>query len=243
MGARLQALFALQEIVSQIVDIEQQLERKRRQVRAQQRRLKAAIDAIEQEKAEIKRAQAEFDALDVDIKARTANIDKLREHLNSVRTNKEYAAVLSQMNTEKADLTRLEKQALELMQAIEARKSELAEKEKAQNGEAQRLEELQAELAQTEQSFAGRLEKLHQQRELAAAQIDPEVLRMFNRLSEHYEGEALAEVECPSARRDDYICGGCHMALRMEVANTLRSRDEIVTCKSCGRILYLPNSR
>ncbi len=239
MGAKLQALFALQDIESQIVDIRRQLARKQRQVKAQQRKLDAKREEIEQRKADIQHTQAEFDRLDVDIKARSANIDKMREHLNSVRTNKEYATLLAQMNNEKADVTRLETRAMEVMQAVEAKKAELAEIQAAESGEIERLEELQAELEQARASFGGRLAQLEKQRELAAEQIDAETLKLFDRLSEHYEGEVLAEVERPNPRRDEFICGGCHMALRMEVANTLRSRDEIVTCKSCGRILFI----
>ena len=36
-----------------------------------------------------------------------------------------------------------------------------------------------------------------------------------------------------------YVCGGCFMSLNAEHANALRSRDEVRTCDSCGRILYL----
>ena len=239
MGARLQALFALQEIELQIVDIRRQMERKKRLVTAQAKKLQAARDAIEAERANIRRSQVQFDEFDVDIKGRSANINRLREHLNTVRTNKEYAVFLARLNNEKADVSRLESRALELMQAIDGRKQELAEHGRAERVEADRLEELRAEFEQARESFAGRLEQLEQQRRQAAEKIDQKTARLFDRLSEHYDGEALAEVERPNPRRDEFVCAGCHMSLRAEVANTLKSRDEIVTCRNCGRILFI----
>jgi len=239
MGATLQALFTLQEIELQIVDIRRQLEHKQRLVKAQSRKLKAAREAIDAERINVRRSQAEFDELDVDIKGRSANINRLREHLNTVRTNKDYAAVLARLNNEKADVSRLESRALGIMQAIDARKQELAEHEQGESAEASRLEELEAQLAQARESFAGRLEQLQRQRREALPEIDENTITLFDRLSEHYDGEVLAEVEQPDPRRDEFLCAGCHMSLRAEAANTLKSRDEIVTCKNCGRILFI----
>ena len=239
MGAMLQALFALQGIELQIVDIRRQLERKQRQVTAQSKKLEVVRDANELERAATLRCQADFDELDVDIKGRSANITRLREHLNTVRTNKDYAAVLAKLNTEKADVTRLETQALEMMQTLEVRKKELAEREQTEAVEAGRLEDIEGQLSQTRESFSGRLEQLEAQRQEAGDQIDPKALTLFERLSDRYDGEVLAEVERPNPRRDEFHCAGCYMSLRVEVANTLKSRDEIVTCKTCGRILFM----
>lgn len=239
MGAKLRALFALQDIESQIVDIRRQLQRKQRLVKAQTQKRKAAHETMEAERLGVKRSQAEFDELDLDIKGRSANISRLREHLNTVRTNKEYAAALGQLNNEKADVSRLESRALELLQTIDRRKQELAQHEQAAQTEAERLGEVEAQLAQARESFAGRLEQLERQREEAVATISQRAATLFDRLSERYDGEVLAEVEQPNPRRDEFVCAGCHMSLRAEVANMLKSRDEIVTCKNCGRILFM----
>ncbi len=240
MGAKLRALLDLQEIELQIVDIRRQLARRERRVEAQQRKMHSARQQIETLRNEIQHDQATFDSLDVEIKSRSAHIEKLRQHLNTVRTNKEYASVLAQINTEKADLTRLEGRALEMMQQIEQKKQSLAEHEQAQQAEHEKLERLQQELEQTRASFAGRLEALQQQRDQAAARLDVRTLELFDRLSQRYDGEALAAVADTGG---EFICEGCHMTVRAEVPNALKIRDEIMTCKNCGRILYLPDGQ
>jgi predicted nucleic acid-binding Zn-ribbon protein len=39
-------------------------------------------------------------------------------------------------------------------------------------------------------------------------------------------------------KRDEYLCSGCNMKVTLEVINALQTRDELQTCKVCGRILY-----
>lgn len=242
MGAKLQALHELQDIELQIVDIRRQLERKERLVAAQARKLEAARAALKQQQDEIRRAQADFDEIDVDIKGRSTHIAKLREHLNSVKTNKEYAAILQQMNNEKADVSRLETKAMELLEGVEMRKSTQAEAAAGEQVEVQRLTGLQSELEHMKQTLADRLSKLAAQRDAAAAALEPATVSLFERLSDRYQGEVMAELARPNPRRDEFVCNGCHIALRADIANALRVRDEVVVCKSCGRILYLRSS-
>ena len=153
MGAKLQALFALQDIELQIVDIRRQLKRKQHRVEAQDRKLRAARETIETERMSIRKSQSEFDSLDLDIKGRSTNIDRLREHLNTVRTNKEYAALLAKMNNEKADVSRLESRALDIMQGVETRKQALVQQAQAEAAEAEQSADLQTQLEQAQESF------------------------------------------------------------------------------------------
>jgi predicted nucleic acid-binding Zn-ribbon protein len=239
MGAKLQALRELQDVELQIVDIQRQLAQKERAVAAQRKKLDAALSALENDQSEIRRLQVEFDENDVDVKARSGHVTRLREHLNSVRTNKEYAAVLAQLNNEKADMARLENRGLEMMTRIDDRRTAHSEQEKAVEAEKRRLADLQAQLELARGSFSSRQAQLCEARARCSAAVDPVSLALFERLSERYDGEVLAEVVKPNARRDEFICGGCNMTLRIEVANTLRTRDDVLHCKSCGRILYL----
>ncbi len=239
MGAKLQALLELQNIELQIVDIRRQIQQKERQVAAHRKKLEMAESAEEVEKAEIRRSQMAFDELDSEIKGRSSHIDKLRENLNLVKTNKEYAAVLDQLNNSKADLKRIEERAMQLMSELEQRKAALSDRQRGHASERERLSELQAQLEQVRGSYSARLTQLEKQREAAAGAIDAATRTLFDQLVERYDGEAMAEVLKPNARRDEYICGACQMGLRVEHANALAVRDDIRRCESCGRILYL----
>ncbi|MGE0481116.1 MAG: zinc ribbon domain-containing protein [Phycisphaerae bacterium] len=239
MGPTLQALIELQEIESQIADIRRQLASKERQVQGQANRLRDARAWVDTEHAELRKSQAEVDGLDLELKSRTASIAKLREQLNSVRTNKEYAATLTQMNTEKADSSKVEAKALELMSKLEARKQVLREREQVGASEAARLNDLKAQLEQAQRLFAEKLAGLQTRRDAASKHLKPDTLALFNRVAERYDGEALAKVVRINPRKDEFVCNGCHMSVSAERANALLTRDEVQTCKNCGQILII----
>jgi DNA-directed RNA polymerase subunit RPC12/RpoP len=45
----------------------------------------------------------------------------------------------------------------------------------------------------------------------------------------------------PDRRREEYLCTACNMDLVTDVYNKLHSRDDLVFCPSCRRILYIPD--
>ncbi len=239
MGSKLQGLLELQDIELQIVDIRRQLARRERAVKAQESKLGELHGELKAEEDELKRFRVQVDQVDLDLKSRTARIAKLREQLNSVRTNKEYAAVLSELNNEKADASKVESRALEMMEHADQRSAALSERRAAEQVEGQRLADLQAQFEQASKSFTDKLTDLERQRKLAVDEIDSGALARFERLSERYDGEALAKIERTHPRRDEFICSGCYMSLSAEVANAVLTRDDTVTCKNCGRILWM----
>ena len=65
-------------------------------------------------------------------------------------------------------------------------------------------------------------------------------LAMFDRLADNYEGEALAAVGHIEGKQEGYFCTGCNMELVVDVYNRLMTRDVVLNCPGCGRILYVP---
>ncbi len=45
----------------------------------------------------------------------------------------------------------------------------------------------------------------------------------------------------PDRRREEYACSACNMDLVTDVYNKLHTRDELVFCPSCRRMLYIPD--
>lgn len=238
MGAKLDALHELQDVELQIVDIRRQLARKERAVKAQDRRLASARQVVEAEREELRRSQMRVDELDLDLKGRTANINRLREHLNTVRTNKDYAAVLAQLNTEKADANRLEGRALEMMGGIDSKRSELSDQEQVEQDESGKLEEVSAQLEQARRSFAERLSELQRRRAEISERIDARVCKIFSRVSERYDGEVLVKLIRTHPRRDEFVCAGCNMSVTAERVSAAMTRDDVQTCPNCGRLIY-----
>jgi len=62
--------------------------------------------------------------------------------------------------------------------------------------------------------------------------LDATSLRLYDRLRSTRGGQAVAEVK-------QRTCQGCRVTLTAAFEQRLRHGDALVTCQSCGRILYL----
>ena len=98
MGTTLTALHHLQEIETQLAELRGRIESRWRQARLQEKRLAKLDSEIAAEHIAVRTRQMEVDRLDLDVKTREAELDKLRKALNAAKTNKEYAAILTQLN-------------------------------------------------------------------------------------------------------------------------------------------------
>jgi uncharacterized protein len=239
MGATLDALHRLQEIELQIADIRSGIDRKARAVTRQQARIQALDAKITALIAAIRHDQIEADRFDLDVKSQEAEIAKLRQALNAVKTNKEYSAILTQLNTNKADNSKIEEKVLVALTQIDVKKKELAGLQEEKAGEVTKQGEFQAAVKQTEEHAKPKLDRLLAERAKAAESVPAAALQVFNRVANKNEGQALAVVMRTNPKRAEYACGGCNMAINIEQVNAIMSRDEAVLCNSCGRILYL----
>jgi predicted nucleic acid-binding Zn-ribbon protein len=240
MGATLDALHKLQAIDQQVRSVRDRIESKRRAAEARRRNVEALQRQIENLQKQIRSAQAEADRLDLDRKTHEAHAAKLREALNRAKTNKEHAAILTELNTDQADLTKTEDAMLAAMGRVDELKKEFAEIQKSREEAGQRAEAMTEEAESLRDKLAEKLASLESMREEAASDIPPEARSLFFRASDKHEGEGMALVEKSHPKRADYTCNGCNMTVTLETVNALQSsRDQVMVCQTCGRILYL----
>lgn len=240
MGQILDALLHLQSIERQLAHLRGRLRVRENAVAAQERRIGQLEDdcnALNERSLE-KRKQGDREELE--LRSREEHVARLRTNLNTARTNKEYAAILTQINSLKADNSKLEEAALRIMQDADAIKADADKIHEQIEAELQRLEEIRRTNAEEVEKLTSMMEDLGAKRAEAASAVTPRALAVFERIAENYDGEAMAVIEIHGNKPPhDYICGGCYMSLNAEHANALRVRDEIRTCNNCGRILYL----
>ncbi|MCG8407229.1 MAG: hypothetical protein MI923_18685 [Phycisphaerales bacterium] len=239
MGATLEALHRLQEIELQIAEIQQRIDRKVRGCTRQKQRISELEERVRGQQEQQRADQIEADSLDVDVRAVEEEIAKLRVALNTSKSNREYHAVLTQLNTKKADKSKLEERGLGLLSQIDEKKKQCGVIEDERDKEVAKLKELEAGVTAAEEEASDRLNRLRSEREQAAAEVPQDALLMFNRVAGKNEGEAMAAVIRTHPKRQEYACDGCNMSITIEQVNSILSRDEAVLCNVCGRILYL----
>ncbi len=236
----LEALQELQAVESKLRGLKQQLKRKEKYISQQELQIRQQEEQIIAKSEEIKHRQTQVAKLELECKTRETEISKLQVQLNSAKSNKEYSTLLTQLNTARADNAKIEEQILQELSEIDSQKKELEEmKQSLDNARS----ELQLRKSQVEQESAGlkeQIAKLEKEYEEIASRIPREDLKVFERVAEHHDGEALAEVLKPEPKAQEYICSGCYMSIPLERVNSLLTRQELQICNNCGRILYMP---
>ena len=139
MGPVLNGLTKLQSIENRLRAVKVKLTRCRRSVIIQENQVRNLQNALEAKKEEVQLTKVQSDRLELELKTKDETIAKLRASLNAAKTNKEYAAVLTQLNTTKADNSKIENQILGLMKDIEADEAECQEIKKQIDEQKQKL--------------------------------------------------------------------------------------------------------
>ncbi len=242
MGPVLNGLTKLQSVENRLRAGKAKLTRCRRNVIIQENQIRSLQNALEAKKEETQLTKVQFGRLELELKTRDEEVAKLRAALNTSKTNKEYAAVLTQLNTTKADNSKIETQVLELLKDIEADETECKELQKQIDQQKQQLEKLRTESEALATKYQAEIDQIQAEWDDAAQTIPQEVLEIFKRVAETYDGQAVVEIEQQEDRKETYSCGGCFMGITAECVNLLMTRDDILRCPNCTRILVLGSS-
>ena len=242
MGPTLLGLIKLQSVENRLRAVKAKLARCRRNVIIQENQIRSLQNALEAKQEEIQLTRLQSDRLELELKSRDDHIAKLRAALNMAKTNKEYAAVLTELNTNKADNSKIENQVLELMKAVEADQADCTQLKQQIEEQKAKLEQVRKDSETMAAKYEAEMTAIQTEWEQSANSIPAEQLATFNRVAETYDGEALATVEQADNRSEVYTCGGCFMGLTVETVNALMTKDEMMRCPSCSRILVLDTS-
>ena len=240
MGPTNVALVKLFRADQALREAQSRLDAAARNLRIQERRVADVSEKLKVAQGKLREQQSQAGQLDLDLKSRDAHIEKLRTQQQTAKNNKEYQAFLVEISTSKVDRNKVEDEAMKVLEAVEKGQNEVGAMQAQLQGEQQKLQTLRKEGSETLAKLQSEVDSLRPARDEAAAALPARAREAFDRLSERYEGEALSALAKPDRRREEYICTACNMALVINVYNKLHSRDELVFCPSCGRILYIP---
>lgn len=190
---------------------------------------------------QLRLAQAKAAEHEADMKASDERIEKLKGQMDSSQTNKEYKALLTELNTYKADRSSVETEALTQMQKVDELRKQMAELDK-QAEEREKLRKVaESDRQKKEAEIADRLAELKAERSAAASQVSERVMKVYAENVRSMGEEAMAPVQELDRRNHEYTCGSCQMTVPVDKMATLMrpNSDEIVRCASCRAILYV----
>lgn len=169
---------------------------------------------------------------ELDLASKEENIKKLTNQLFSLKTNKEYQAMLEQIAGLKTDVSVLEEGILKIMEEQDVLKEEV-------NKEKSYLSEEEKKLQEEKKRFEGRLKEIeYALNELASKRnqivpsVDKRIFSNYERILKGKDGLALVKIK-------DFACQGCFMNVSPQVVNEIKMQDRVIYCEFCSRILYI----
>ena len=232
MDAQLKTLIDLQGVDTRIAALETEAARLPREIAAIHATLQGMKQEVDAGKTRLDVAKKDQRAREKDLEVVQAKRSKTEGRLYEVKTNKEYSAVLAEIEDIKQEKGRVEEEILVLMDSQERLAADIKDTEsRFKIREAQGKQEeaaFQEKLGVVETDLA----LVRTERAELTRQLPPAVLADYDKLLKARGGLALAQVVKPN------LCGGCRMTVTPQRLQELRAQSALLPCESCGRYLY-----
>ena len=191
-------------------------------------RHRADVAKTRDELAELQKQRRKMEG---DLQAVETKISKYQGQLMEVKTNKEYTAMLHEIETVKEERSGIETRILQAMDSAEGVEKEIRRKEAALAEDQQRVSAGLEKLKQEEQEASDRKGSLEGERSRNEGELQADLVSEFTRVSRMRGGVAVARVV-------DGMCQGCSVRIQPRVFQLIRRNEGLLRCDSCKRFLY-----
>ena len=197
---------------------------------------KAEIDAEESIASESDKDRREAEAAVADSQEK---LKHFQAQVSQVTTQREYGALLKEIDTVKEKIKEAEEQALASITANEEAQAKLKQLQADFEDLDQRYKTEMGKWEAEKPTIQARAEELESEAETLKGELSRPVLSLFNRLFDRTNGDALAEVHAMSNAKGKTMwhCSACSFNVRPMIAMEVRS-GKILHCDSCKRILF-----
>ena len=231
MQETIERLLVLQERDRRILRVQSELAHigpERETLRAKAATTQSRLDTA---KNRVKQIESDRKRLELDVESKKSQIEKYANQQLQTRKNEEYRALAHEIETCKAEITKIEDREIELMEQAETAQKEVV-RATLEASEARKLVDGQVgQLNQREENLKTDLAGLQQGRAALAAAVEESARVRYERLFKNKGESVIVGVH-------HGVCGGCHMKLPAQILVSCQARKELVTCINCGRILY-----
>ena len=232
MSPELQTLIDLQDYDARIARLDAEAARLPKHIEAIQQALKEAGRTLETLKQRFDTTRKDLRTKEKDLEVVAAKRSKTEARLWEVKTNKEYSAVLLEIEEIKQEKSTTEEEILSLMEAQERLTGDVREAETRLKTREEQAREDEARVRKKLAEVDGELAVLRVERQTRAKELAPSVLASYERILKARGGVAVTAVGAGP------VCGACRVSIRPQAMQELRTTGDLMLCESCGRYLY-----
>jgi len=201
-----------------------QIESARSGMEEKRRRLEEARKGIEDLKNRRRKLEQEA-------QAEADHMAKVKTKLPSVKTNKEYSALLAEIDGIKAKVSSIEDQELEIMETLEAKEAEIPAYQAEFKAEEDQFKDYEAKKNAEAGRVKGQLEEMIGKRQALIDTLDGKWVASYEKVAKVREGQAVVPLK-------ENICQGCFQHILPQMVIDIKIGENILQCQHCSRFLY-----
>ncbi|MGQ9647365.1 MAG: zinc ribbon domain-containing protein [Thermodesulfobacteriota bacterium] len=231
MKDQLELLWELQKIDLGLKQIKEERERYPRKIMKLDEKISLEKERLQTEKERVNLLEKERREKERHLSLSQEKIKKAEGRMFEVKTNKEYQALLTEIETIKGASSREEEEILQVLEEIDELKKDLFKREKEV---ATLLEKIEAEKKMIEQKMAQDeifWREQMERREVLSKQIESKLYSLYHTLREKRQGVGVVNVK-------QETCQGCFVHIPPQMFIQVQKNNEIIRCPNCNRILY-----
>ena len=228
----LAVLRTLHRIHRQLADLHERKDRGPRQIRANEAGVAHREKELAQVRNEGKAMRMAVDQKQLQLKAGEEKIKDHKRKLNAAASNREYQILKDQIAADGMANSVLEDEIIEALEKVDQFQAKIAEAEAAVAAAKQKSAQVGQEVEQQQPRIQGDIERLEAELRECETALPPDIHVIYTRMVRQKGQDALAAVE-------GGFCSGCHVQVPLNLQAEIRMAHPSF-CKTCGRLLYLP---
>ena len=228
---QLQQLVLIQKLDDEIVEHRKQLADIPVQIDSELEELTDKKKILSIAKEEIDALQKNRKAIESEVQGENDHMAKAKTKLPAVKTNKEYTAILSEVDAIKKKVEGLEDKELEIMEVLEEKQKGLPAIEKKCKEEDVHFQEYKTKKADELDRVTKEMNPLLAKRETVKSQIDKVIFQRYEKVAKSRGGTAVVSLQ-------ENICQGCFQQILPQMVINVKVGESIHQCSSCLCFLY-----
>jgi predicted nucleic acid-binding Zn-ribbon protein len=228
---QLKFLWELQRIDLDLKHIKEERERYPKEIKKLDEKKNIEKEKMQKEKERIELLEKERRQKEGHLNLEQEKIKRAEGRMFEVKTNKEYQALLSEVDAIKEASSREEEEILKILDEIDELKKSLSKREKEVAVVLEKVEAekkiIQEKMVQDDEIWKKRMER----REVLTKQLESKLYKLYNTLKEKRQGVGVVSVKHET-------CQGCFVNVPPQMFIEVQKNNALIRCPNCNRILY-----
>lgn len=231
MKEKLLLLIQLQECDLELMKLSAKKKILPEQIQALEKDFHAYQETKENNKRKYDELKAKHSEGEKKIKRIQESIGKTKERMLEVKNNKEYQALLKEIEIAEHSKGEVESEIIVILEELDKLAGLVKEDEEKLGLARAKYEKERKDMEDALNSIDAEVLKLEQKKAEIQNNLPGDLLSRYEKIKKRGNGIAITSVW-------KAVCNGCHMNIPPQLYNELQRTDELLSCPNCNRIIY-----